>query len=65
MHKGGMVDPVRSAPFLSYKITGNVTLDAEAERWAKAFEAAAFGKQTRRTYVNYAHGDESLQALYG
>jgi hypothetical protein len=28
-------------------------------------EAAAFGSQEQRTYVNYAYGDESLQAMYG
>jgi hypothetical protein len=28
-------------------------------------ETAAFGSAGRRTYVNYALGDESLEALYG
>jgi hypothetical protein len=26
---------------------------------------AAFGAAVRRTYVNYAYGDESVEALYG
>ncbi|KAK4151547.1 6-hydroxy-D-nicotine oxidase [Chaetomidium leptoderma] len=52
------------APFIQYDV-GNSTLDAIAERWGDAMETAAFGGSERRTYVNYAHGHESLQALYG
>lgn len=54
-----------SAPVIAYNKVGNQTLDAEAERWNKAMVTAAFGGSKRRTYVNYAHGDESLQAVYG
>ncbi|KAK4120303.1 FAD-binding domain-containing protein [Parathielavia appendiculata] len=53
------------APSVQYDIVGNSTLDREAERWSKAMEKAAFGSAQRRTYVNYASGDESLQAMYG
>ncbi|KXX82991.1 6-hydroxy-D-nicotine oxidase [Madurella mycetomatis] len=52
-------------PVVIYKPTDNGTLDAEAERWSEAMEKAASGNQRRRTYVNYSHGDEGLQALYG
>jgi hypothetical protein len=50
---------------VTYKQTDNATLDQEAMRWLKAQETAAYGSSERRTYVNYAYGDESLQALYG
>ncbi len=53
------------SPAIFYRDVGNSTLDAEAERWGDAMETAAFGGAERRTYVNYAHGHESLQALYG
>ncbi|KAK4239566.1 6-hydroxy-D-nicotine oxidase [Achaetomium macrosporum] len=53
------------SPAISYKAVGNATLDAAAEHWSKAMEAAAFGGLEKTTYVNYAHGDESLQAMYG
>jgi hypothetical protein len=48
-----------------YETVGNTTLDQEAENWGEAMVTAAFGSSKRRTYVNYASGSESLQALYG
>ncbi|KAK4118888.1 FAD-binding domain-containing protein [Parathielavia appendiculata] len=53
------------SPVVGYSVVGNSTLDREAERWSKALETAAAGSAERRVYVNYALGDESLQAIYG
>ncbi|KAJ4287028.1 hypothetical protein N0V88_007792 [Collariella sp. IMI 366227] len=53
------------APIIIYDIVGNATLDKEAELWGDEMATAAFGGVPRRSYVNYAHGDESLEALYG
>ncbi|KAL2131986.1 hypothetical protein VTI74DRAFT_4387 [Chaetomium olivicolor] len=53
------------APVIVYDDVGNKTLDKEAESWIKEMEVAAFGNARWRTYVNYAHGDETPQAMYG
>ncbi|KAK4098875.1 FAD-binding domain-containing protein [Parathielavia hyrcaniae] len=53
------------APNVLYDVVGNSTLDREAKRWGEAMVTAAFGGAQRRTYVNYALGNESLQAMYG
>ncbi|KAK3301708.1 uncharacterized protein B0T15DRAFT_544414 [Chaetomium strumarium] len=53
------------SPVATYEAVGNTTLDEAAKNWSKAMEAAALGSQDDRIYVNYAYGDESLQAMYG
>ncbi|KAK4031275.1 6-hydroxy-D-nicotine oxidase [Parachaetomium inaequale] len=53
------------ALIVGHRVVGNSTLDRDAERWSKTLETAAVGSAERRVYVNYALGDESLQAIYG
>ncbi|CAJ2507111.1 Uu.00g082970.m01.CDS01 [Anthostomella pinea] len=51
---------------ISYPV--NSTLDKNAIAWGDNFRAAlhkADGSSELHTYVNYAHGDETLQELYG
>ena len=54
-----------SAPAIFYNDTMNASLAQEGVRWGEAMRTAAFGSAQRRTYVNYAFGDESLEAMYG
>ncbi|CAP65704.1 uncharacterized protein PODANS_7_890 [Podospora anserina S mat+] len=44
---------------------GNATLDEKAKKWSREMYLAASGSSKKKTYVNYAHGDEPVQALYG
>ncbi|KAK4170742.1 hypothetical protein QBC36DRAFT_124146 [Triangularia setosa] len=44
---------------------GNATLDEQAGKWSKEMYLAASGSTNKKTYVNYAHGDEPVEALYG
>ncbi|KAK3901903.1 6-hydroxy-D-nicotine oxidase [Staphylotrichum tortipilum] len=53
------------APAIFYADATNSSLAQEAVRWGEAMRTAAFGTAQRRTYVNYAFGDESLEAMYG
>lgn len=50
-----------------YFALGNATLDNVAADFGKRMRRALFdgSGQPLHAYVNYAHGDESLQALYG
>lgn len=50
-----------------YFALGNATLDNLAADFGKRMRRALFdgSGQPLHAYVNYAHGDESLQALYG
>lgn len=47
-----------------YIPTGNATLEAVATKYGVAMQAATYGTKGR-SYVNYARGNETLQALYG
>ncbi|KAK0637467.1 hypothetical protein B0T17DRAFT_483777 [Bombardia bombarda] len=53
------------SPVVTYDFTANTTLDDVATSWGEAMRAAGRGKFKPRSYVNYASGDETLQALYG
>ncbi len=54
------------APVVIHTVEGNATLDAVALQWGKKMRDAAFGDvHERHAYVNYAHGDESVEELYG
>ncbi|KAK4194682.1 hypothetical protein QBC40DRAFT_290294 [Triangularia verruculosa] len=44
---------------------GNATLDEKARKWSKEMYLAASGSAKKKSYVNYAHGDEPVEALYG
>ncbi|KAK4167727.1 putative FAD-dependent oxygenase [Cladorrhinum sp. PSN259] len=44
---------------------GNATLDKQAEDWTKDIWKALSGTAQKRSYVNYAQGDEDPKALYG
>lgn len=51
---------------VSYSV--NSTLDANAIAFGESFRQAlheADGSAELHTYVNYAHGDESLEEMYG
>ncbi|KAK3994189.1 hypothetical protein QBC44DRAFT_322800 [Cladorrhinum sp. PSN332] len=52
------------APNIGWPI-GNKTLDEEAQRWGKQIWKALSGTAQKRSYANYAWGDEGPQALYG
>lgn len=45
--------------------TGNTTLEAVATTWGAAMREAARGTQPKRSYVNYAQGNETVQEIYG
>ncbi|KAM7192092.1 hypothetical protein V8F33_008517 [Rhypophila sp. PSN 637] len=53
------------APIVHYTPTGNATLDSVATAWGAAMREAAQGTQTKRAYVNYAQGNETIQEVYG
>ena len=53
-------------PVVSYTV--NSTLDGKAIAFGENFRQAlhkADGSAELHTYVNYAHGDETLQEMYG
>lgn len=55
-----------STPVVSYAV--NKSLDAKAIAFGDSFRQALFnasGMSQMHTYVNYAHGDETLQEVYG
>jgi FAD/FMN-containing dehydrogenase len=59
-------DPVLISPFLFY--TSDASLDALVSEWGEALRKLALGYSTdeqMHTYINYAHGSESLEAIYG
>lgn len=47
--------------------TGNndANLDTIATNWGAAMREAARGTQQRRSYVNYAQGNETVEEMYG
>jgi FAD/FMN-containing dehydrogenase len=59
-------DPVLISPFLFY--TPDTSLDALVSEWGEALRKLAQGDsadEQMHTYINYAHGSESLEAIYG
>ncbi|KAK3313658.1 hypothetical protein B0H66DRAFT_577592 [Apodospora peruviana] len=53
------------APIIHYMPTGNQTLEAAATNWGSTMRTAAVGSNQRRSYVNYAQGNETTEAIYG
>ncbi|KAK3681033.1 hypothetical protein B0T22DRAFT_502533 [Podospora appendiculata] len=53
------------SPLINFADVQNQTLAALAVYWGEAMRTAGFGRNKRRSYVNYAKGTESPQSMYG